>query len=101
MIHLDKNIFVIIVEQIPGDTCALCHPIQPKAPDSSIDSIVDDLHIDGAMKLDARHFRTRELAAHVNFVDCVAGDRAECCPEAADNSSLPAVRDGVVADDVV
>src|SRR5665213_3550594 len=101
MIHFDKYILIIVMEQIPGDTRALRHPIQPEAPDSSIDSIVVDLDVDSAMEFDARHLRTRELAAHVNFMDRVVSDGAECGTQAADDARLPTVRNGVVADDVV
>jgi len=60
-----------------------------------------DLDVDGGVELDARHLRAGEQPPHVDVVDGVAGDHAERGAEAADDAGLFAVRNGVVADDVV
>ena len=60
-----------------------------------------DLDVDRAVELDARHFRAAEEPPDVDVVNGIAGDRAECGAQAADDARLLAVRDGVVAHDVV
>ena len=63
--------------------------------------VVGDDGIDGGVELDAGHLGAGEEPADVDVVDGVAGDGAEGGAEAADDAGLLAVRDGVVADDVV
>ena len=53
------------------------------------------------MELDARHLGAGEQPSDVDIVDGVAGDGAERASQAADDAGLFAVRDRVVADDVV
>jgi hypothetical protein len=57
--------------------------------------------VNGGVELDAGHLGAGEEAADVDVVDRVAGDGAERGAEAADDARLLAVRDGVVADDMV
>ena len=103
MVHLDEQIFglVVVVEEVARDARALRHPVQPEPAAGPVDVVVDDLDIDGGVELDARHLGAREQPPDMDVVDRVAGDRAERRAQAADDARLLAVRDGVVADDVV
>ena len=92
---------MIVVEEVCGDARALRHPVQPEAADGAVDVVPADLHVNGAVEFDARHLRAAEQLADMNVMDGVAGDGAERRAQAADDSGLLAVRNGVVADDVV
>src|ERR1019366_2406672 len=101
VIHFDKNILTIVVEEVPRDARALRHPVQPEAPIGVIDVVPADLNVNGAVKLDARHLRAAEQLTDMDVMYGVARDGAERSAQAADNPGLLAVRDGVVADNVV
>ena len=66
-----------------------------------IDVVAADLRVDGGMDLDAGHLGAREQPPHVDVVNIVAGDLAEDRAQAADDARLLAMRDMVVAHDVV
>ena len=102
MIHLDKNVLDrVVVEQIAGHARALRHPIQPKPATGPVNVVPADLNVNGAVKLDAGHLRARKQFPDVNVVDGIAGDGAERSAQAADDARLFAMRDGVVANEVV
>ena len=103
MIDLDEQIFGSSLSwkrfaetRVP---CAIQSSQTPRQ--RPVDVVVADLHIDGGVELDARHLGAREQPADVDVVDGVAGDDAERRAQAADDARLLAMRDGVVADDVV
>ncbi len=66
-----------------------------------IDVVAADLGVDGGMDLDAGHLRAGEQPSHVDVMNVVAGDPAEDRAQAADDARLLAMRDVVVAHDVV
>lgn len=102
VVYLHKKILPrVVMEQIPRDVCTLRHPIQPKTQAGPVDVVAADRGVNGGMELDARHLRTGKQASNVDVVDGVAGDGAEGRAQAANDARLFAVRDGVVADNMV
>ena len=102
MVHLDKQVVgAVVVKQIAGDARSLRHPVHPQAAAGVVDAVAFDEHVNGGVKFDPSHFRAAELSLRPDVVYVVSRDLAERSAEAAADSGLLAVGDGVVADDVV
>ncbi len=103
MIDLNEQVFGldVVVQEIPRDPCALRHPVEPDSSNCLVNMIVHNLHVDRGMELDARHLGTREQPPDVDVVNGIPAHHAEHDSQATDNARLLAVRDGVVANDVV
>ena len=65
-----------------------------------MDAVVFEHDVDGRIEFDATHLRAGELALGPDVVDVIAGDLAEDGTQAAANSGLLTIVDGVVADDM-
>ena len=100
MAHLDEEVAVVAVEEVPRDAGALRLPVQPGPERAVVDAVVADDDVDGRVELDAGDLVAVELALEGDVVDVVVLDRREHAAEVADDAVLAAVVDGVAADDV-
>ena len=98
--HLDEEVAVVVVEEVPRDAGALRLPVQPGAERAVVDAVVADDDVDGRVQLDAADLVAVELALEGDVVDVVVLDRGEHAAEVADDAVLAAVVDRVAADDV-
>ena len=105
MLHLQEYVAAparVIVKQVPGYLCILCHPVEPDTGDvaATVDVVSADDHVDRAMKLDPGHLCASEKLADVDVMNVVADDLTEGASEAADNPSLLAMMNVVASNDV-
>ena len=97
---LDEQVPRVGVEQVARDAGALGLPVEPGAERAVVDPVVEDLHVDSGVELDASDLVPVELALGRDVVDVVVLDGGEHRPEMADDAVLAAVEDRVATYDV-
>ena len=103
MINLHEKILpgTVVVQQVTCHMRALRHPVQPNASVGAVNVISANLGVDGGVDFDAGHLGARKQPPYVNVVNHVAGYFTEDGAQTSDKTSLFAMRDDVVTDNVV
>ena len=91
---------IIIMEEVMGNTCALCLPVGPDSHTAVVNMIASENNINSCMELDAGDFSTAKLMHVVDVMYMIVLYDREYTAHAANDTCLFAVMNVASANDV-